>query len=92
MEWLQLQEIPSLSSLLAVVAGKSRALSHGGWILGRGWDESKWPERRFPNRSDLDGVAGRTPVLLRRVDGHMSIVNTAASWKGDAKKALAAGL
>ena len=78
MEWLQLQEIPSLTSLLAVVAGKSRALSHGGWILGRGWDESRWPERRFPNRSDLDGVAGKTPVLIRRVDGHMSVVNTAA--------------
>jgi len=78
MEWLQLQGISSMAGIQAVVAREAHDAKHGGWILGRGWDESTWPERRYPTRHDLDRVAGDRPVLLRRVDGHMSVVNTAA--------------
>jgi len=78
MEWLQLQGISSLAGMQAVVARKARETKGRVWILGRGWDESTWPERRYPTRHDLDEAAGDKPVLLRRVDGHMSVVNTAA--------------
>ena len=78
MEWLQLQGITSLAGIQAVIARKAHEVKSGGWILGRGWDESTWPERRYPTRHDLDEVAGAKPVLLRRVDGHMSVVNTTA--------------
>jgi predicted amidohydrolase YtcJ len=78
MEWVQLQGISSLAGVQAVVARKARETKGRVWILGRGWDESIWPERRYPTRHDLDEVAGDKPILLRRVDGHMSVVNTAA--------------
>ncbi len=29
----------------------------GEWILGRGWDHTLWPEKRFPTRADLDAVS-----------------------------------
>jgi predicted amidohydrolase YtcJ len=50
----------------------------GGPIYGRGWIETHWPERRFPTSADLDAVVADRPVLLRRVDGHAAVANTAA--------------
>jgi predicted amidohydrolase YtcJ len=47
------------------------------WIVGHGWNQVLWKEKRFPTAGDLDGVADR-PVLLSRVDGHAVWVNAAA--------------
>ncbi len=49
-----------------------------GWILGRGWDQNRWPSRAFPTAADLDNVAGDRPAVLERVDGHAVWVNSAA--------------
>lgn len=49
-----------------------------GPIYGRGWIETHWPERRFPNRADLDAIVPDRPVLLERVDGHAAVANSAA--------------
>lgn len=47
------------------------------WILGRGWDQEKLRERRYPNKYDLDKVASE-PVFLLRVCGHVAVANSAA--------------
>ena len=49
----------------------------GGWILGRGWDQEKLREHRYPEKTDLDDTAPN-PVLLRRVCGHIAVANSAA--------------
>lgn len=49
-----------------------------GPIIGRGWIETHWPERRFPTRADLDAVVSDRPVVLKRIDGHAVVANTAA--------------
>jgi predicted amidohydrolase YtcJ len=49
-----------------------------GPIVGRGWIETHWPERRFPTRADLDAAAPDRPVMLTRADGHAVVVNSAA--------------
>ncbi|KZN68505.1 amidohydrolase [Pseudoalteromonas luteoviolacea] len=49
-----------------------------GWILGRGWDQSKWTPSRFPAASDLDKYVSDRPVVLTRVDGHAIWVNSKA--------------
>jgi hypothetical protein len=49
-----------------------------GPIIGRGWIETHWPERRFPTRADIDAVVSDRPVVLERVDGHAVVANTAA--------------
>jgi predicted amidohydrolase YtcJ len=58
---------------------RTYAASHAeGPIYGRGWIETHWPERRFPNRADLDAIVSDRPVLLERVDGHAAVANMAA--------------
>lgn len=48
------------------------------WILGRGWDQNDWPEKKFPDRRDLDLLFPDKPVFLIRIDGHAAIVNSVA--------------
>ncbi|CAM4228068.1 amidohydrolase [Pseudoalteromonas byunsanensis] len=49
-----------------------------GWILGRGWDQTLWPEKEFPTAADLDRYVKDRPVVLTRVDGHAIWANTKA--------------
>lgn len=48
------------------------------YITGRGWDQNDWPEQKFPTKKKLDKLFPRTPVAIRRVDGHAMLVNEAA--------------
>jgi predicted amidohydrolase YtcJ len=47
------------------------------WVLGRGWDDEKLREHRYPTRGDLD-LATSNPVFLKRICGHVAIANSAA--------------
>ena len=48
------------------------------WIVGRGWNQELWPDKKFPTAADLDKVVADRPVILDRVDGHAAAVNSAA--------------
>jgi predicted amidohydrolase YtcJ len=48
------------------------------WILGRGWDQNKFPGKSFPTNEALNKLFPGKPVLLERVDGHASIANNNA--------------
>ncbi len=49
-----------------------------GWVLGRGWDQNRWPTKAFPTATDLDRLTGTRPAVLFRVDGHALWANAAA--------------
>ena len=51
------------------------------WILGRGWDQDRLKEKRYPTRWDLDKVSPNNPVVFTRVCGHVCAVNTRALEK-----------
>jgi len=53
----------------------------GELVVGRGWIETGWPEKRFLDKQDLDAVAPDNPVLLRRADGHAVVANSLALRK-----------
>jgi predicted amidohydrolase YtcJ len=59
---------------------KSYAAEHPGdaWIVGFGWNQELWPDKRFPTAADLDSVVSDRPVMLERVDGHAVVANGAA--------------
>lgn len=50
----------------------------GEWITGFGWDHTFWPEKKFPNRQQLDAVSPKNPVILTHVSGHVAIANSLA--------------
>jgi predicted amidohydrolase YtcJ len=47
------------------------------WIIGRGWDQNDWAEKKYPNNTKLDSLFPNRPILLTRVDGHAALVNSA---------------
>lgn len=67
----------TLDDLLARLAAHA-ARSGEGWIQGRGFDQDRLRERRFPTRTDLDRVSRDRPVLVTRVCGHAAVANSAA--------------
>jgi predicted amidohydrolase YtcJ len=48
------------------------------FILGRGWDQNDWEEKKFPNKKLLDKLYPDTPIALTRIDGHAILCNQAA--------------
>ncbi|CAN5198752.1 amidohydrolase [soil metagenome] len=66
----------AISRLKAWIAAHPPA--GGATLVGRGWIETSWPEKRFLTRDDIDAVAPSTPVLLVRSDGHALVANSAA--------------
>lgn len=48
------------------------------WVLGRGFDQDRLVEGRFPTRQDLDRVFPDRPVAITRVCSHLMVGNTEA--------------
>ncbi len=61
---------------LVVAGAKTRPA--GQWLLGRGWDQNRWPGQQFPTHASLDAKVSDRPVVLRRIDGHAIWVNSVA--------------
>jgi predicted amidohydrolase YtcJ len=68
----------SLAEMKQRIAARAKTTPTGQWILGRGWDETKWTEQVLPTRHDLDSVTGDHPAIFGRVDGHSAVANSAA--------------
>ena len=48
------------------------------WLLGGGWDQTKWADKTLPTAKDLDAITGDHPAFLQRTDGHIAVANSAA--------------
>jgi predicted amidohydrolase YtcJ len=74
-----LDGVTSLAEMQSRIAAYAKTLDDPhAWILGGGWDHTKWPTKTLPTRQDLDAVTGDHPAFLDRVDGHIAVANTAA--------------
>lgn len=73
-----LDGVTSLAEMQSRIAAYAQRLQPGEWILGGGWDHTRWPGKTLPTAHDLDAVTGTHPAFLYRVDGHIAIANTAA--------------
>jgi predicted amidohydrolase YtcJ len=68
----------SVGEILRRVAEKAKTAKPGEWILGRGYDHNELVEKRHPTAEELDRVAPRNPVYIKRTCGHVAIANTLA--------------
>ena len=67
----------------------AEAVAHhkeGEWITGSGWDHTLWPDKRFPNRQQLDAVSPNNPVILTHISGHVAVANSLALKKAEIDK------
>ena len=68
----------SLAEMQERIAVRAKTTPAGEWLTGRGWDHTLWPGQKLPTRQDLDQVTGDHPAIFTRVDGHISVANSAA--------------
>jgi len=80
---VDLQGVTSTAEVERRVRAAAATATPGEWILGRGWDQTRLPASElgaggWPTKAVLDRASPNNPVVLSRVDGHTSWVNTAA--------------
>ena len=68
----------SLAELQQRLRDYAAAHPNTKWILGAGWNQELWPDKKFPTAADLDAIVLDRPVVLERVDGHALVANSAA--------------
>jgi predicted amidohydrolase YtcJ len=78
LEMLDLRGAKSAEAVVEMVRQEARKRVPGEWIRGRGWDQTTFPSREFPNAGLLSTAAPQNPVYLTRVDGHAAWVNQRA--------------
>lgn len=75
---VELRGVTSVEEMQKRVAQAVAHHKEGEWITGSGWDHTVWPEKRFPNRQQLDVVAPKNPVILTHISGHVAVANSLA--------------
>src|SRR5258708_30063483 len=78
--------VPSAEELQKRVVAAVAQHKEGEWITGGGWDQTRWPEKRFPNRQQLDAVAPRNAVILTHISGHVAVANSLALKSAEINK------
>jgi predicted amidohydrolase YtcJ len=73
---LDLTGVPSLVTALDRLERACRA-ARGGVVLGTGWDDTTWPERRPPTATELDRASYGGVVYLARTDVHSAVASSA---------------
>lgn len=85
LEQLDLRGLTSAEDIVTAVKGAAEKAKPGAWIIGRGWDQNRFPGGALPSveqRKLLDQAAPGHPVLLKRIDGHAAWVNAEALRHG----------
>ena len=79
-DWLavRLNGVQSIAELQKRLAEGVAAHKAGEWITGSGWDHTFWPDKKFPNRQQLDAVSPENPVILTHISGHVAVANSLA--------------
>ncbi|MEA2090523.1 MAG: amidohydrolase [Thermoproteota archaeon] len=75
---VDLRNVKSIKEIQQRIQQGAQKTPKGKWVLGRGWDQEKLIEKRYPTRHDLDQATPNHPVLITRVCGHLAVVNTKA--------------
>ena len=74
---VQLRDARTRDEFVARIKAFAATVPAGAWITGGDWDHSLWGGE-LPTREWIDAVTPDHPVWVNRLDGHMSLANSAA--------------
>lgn len=75
---LVLNQAASVDEILTLVKAEAAKHQAGEWIVGSGWDQSRWADQKYPTRLELDQAAPNNPVYLEHISGHIAVANSLA--------------
>jgi predicted amidohydrolase YtcJ len=74
---VQLRDAKTPAEFVARIKAFAATVPKGTWITGGDWDHQQWGGE-LPQRAWIDSVTPDNPVWVNRLDGHMSLANSAA--------------
>lgn len=74
---VQLRDAKTREEFIRRIKIHAASLPAGAWMLEGNWDHQNWGGE-LPNKDWIDSVTPNTPVFIQRLDGHMSLANSAA--------------
>jgi len=74
---VQLRDAKTPEEFIQRIAAYAHTVTKGTWITSGDWDHENWGGV-LPTREWIDSVTMDHPVWINRLDGHMSLANSAA--------------
>ncbi|HEY3287878.1 MAG TPA: amidohydrolase [Gemmatimonadaceae bacterium] len=74
---VKLRDAKTKAEFVQRIGDFAKTLPAGAWILNGDWDHENWGGE-LPTRQWIDAVTPNNPVWINRLDGHMSLANSAA--------------
>ncbi|MCA0969806.1 amidohydrolase [Halobacillus litoralis] len=75
---LDLSFMKSAEEVVQALKQHAEQLSPGEWIIGDGWNENQWEEKRIIHKEELDAISTEHPMMLTRVCRHALLANSRA--------------
>jgi predicted amidohydrolase YtcJ len=85
---VQLRDARTRDEFVNRIKAFAATVPAGTWITGGDWDHSLWGGE-LPTRDWIDAATPNNPVWINRLDGHMSLANSAALAAAGVTKATA---
>jgi predicted amidohydrolase YtcJ len=76
--WIDLNDVTSIKEMQSNLRKHAQKMPKGKWIVGRGWNQARFAEGRFPSLSDLDAASPDNPVILYHQRQQICAVNSRA--------------
>jgi predicted amidohydrolase YtcJ len=76
--WIDLSNASSITEVQNLLGKRVQMSPKGKWLLGRGWDQTLFAEKRLLTRFDLDVVSPNNPVIFYHQSGQVCVVNSKA--------------
>ncbi|WLR44187.1 amidohydrolase [Bacillus carboniphilus] len=75
---IDLSHMTSAIQVLEALQKKVSEAKKGEWIIGEGWNENQWIDRKIFHRKELDELSKDHPIVLKRICRHSLIGNSKA--------------
>lgn len=76
--WIDLSNAGSITKMQSRLKKRVQESPKGKWLLGRGWNQTCFAEKRLPTRFDLDAASPDNPVVFYHQSGQLCVVNSKA--------------
>ncbi|MBC8047160.1 MAG: amidohydrolase, partial [Fimbriimonadaceae bacterium] len=75
---LDLRGVQSVEEMLDKINDYHKNNPQLKWIQARGFNEANFPDKRIPNKNDLDKITTEKPICVTRTCAHQIVVNSKA--------------
>jgi predicted amidohydrolase YtcJ len=76
--WIDLSNAGSITEIQNLLKARVQKSPKVKWLLGRGWNQACFTDKRLPTRFDLDAVSPDNPVVFYHQSGQVCVVNSKA--------------